>query len=247
LHQRLSLMREQALHLGQAERVEVHRTPAFKLLVGVDHEVVVRQGTRAVGVRAALVPPMTTHAVEAPGIAVGCFWSVGTWGASPGGRREPVILEGAALARVLAWGREVSRTGGGEDPELAAEGARLLAPPDARPLDGRVLRALRQVDAFPWGSSAALAETTKLSAERLRHLVAAETGVPLRQHRLFARTMRAIELMLRGRALSYAAAEAGFADQAHMTRTFRRCFGRLPSNRPAGAILHAPWAAHVAG
>jgi AraC-like DNA-binding protein len=53
--------------------------------------------------------------------------------------------------------------------------------------------------------------------------------------------MHAVELLLRGAAISRAAAEAGFSDHAHLTRTFRRCFGKLPSQRPARMLLHAPF------
>ncbi|MEA3002356.1 MAG: hypothetical protein QOH81_1144 [Sphingomonadales bacterium] len=67
-----------------------------------------------------------------------------------------------------------------------------------------------------------------LSASRARHLFVEQTGLPFRTYLLWLRIRRAVELYAAGASLTEAAHEAGFADSAHFSRTFRRTFG-LPA------------------
>lgn len=69
-----------------------------------------------------------------------------------------------------------------------------------------------------------------LSADRLRHLFVEQTGLPFRTYLLWLRLTRAVEMLAHGVALTRAAHEAGFADSAHFSRTFRRMFGIAPTN-----------------
>jgi AraC family transcriptional regulator len=67
-----------------------------------------------------------------------------------------------------------------------------------------------------------------LSPSRLRHLFAAQTGLPFKTYVLWLRIRKAVEAYAQGESLTAAAHEAGFADSAHFSRTFRRTFG-LPA------------------
>lgn len=67
-----------------------------------------------------------------------------------------------------------------------------------------------------------------LSPSRARHLFVAQTGLPFRAYVLWLRIQRAVQLYAAGASLTDAAHEAGFADSAHLSRTFRRTFG-LPA------------------
>jgi AraC family transcriptional regulator len=73
-----------------------------------------------------------------------------------------------------------------------------------------------------------------LSPSRARHLFVAQTGLPYKTYVLWLRIERAVALYAAGSSLTEAAHEAGFADSAHFSRTFRRTFG-LPA---AGLRLH---------
>lgn len=73
-----------------------------------------------------------------------------------------------------------------------------------------------------------------LSPSRARHLFAAQTGLPFKSYVLWLRIELAVALYAAGGSLTEAAHEAGFADSAHFSRTFRRTFG-LPA---AGLRLH---------
>lgn len=157
--------------------------------------------------------------------------------------------------RALRWARQLHSA-----PRLARLMAGLcealppLAPPPPGELPTRrhaaaqVLRALAQVrnlaldpDAAsssappPRGLPSPAAAGIALSASRLRHLVSAQAGTPLRRYRLWCRLTQAAMWAARGHSLTDAALAAGFADQAHFTRAFRAMFGLPPS-----AVLARP-------
>lgn len=75
------------------------------------------------------------------------------------------------------------------------------------------------------------ASAAGLSAHRLSHLLNESLGIGLRPLVLWLRLHVAAREIARDEdaRLSRAAAAAGFADAAHMTRTFRRMFGLAPS------------------
>lgn len=70
-----------------------------------------------------------------------------------------------------------------------------------------------------------VATFVRLSPGRTRHLFVEETGLPFRTFLLWLRLTRALELFAGGASLTDAAHDAGFADSAHLSRTFRRMFG----------------------
>jgi AraC-like DNA-binding protein len=97
----------------------------------------------------------------------------------------------------------------------------------ARRLDPRVLRViealhesyadLRRVET--------VAAAVGLSASRFQHVFTHEVGVPFRRYRAWCRMRAAIGVAVNGGSLTDAAHAAGFADQAHFARDFRRTFG----------------------
>lgn len=64
-----------------------------------------------------------------------------------------------------------------------------------------------------------------LSPSRASHLFVENTGLPFKTYVLWLRLERAVQLYANGSSLTEAAHEAGFADSAHLSRTFRRTFG----------------------
>jgi AraC-like DNA-binding protein len=78
-------------------------------------------------------------------------------------------------------------------------------------------------------SLAEAAALAHLSPSRFRHLFVAETGTTFRAYVLWVRIQHAIVDMMAGRSWTDAAHAAGFADSAHLNRTFRRMFGISPS------------------
>lgn len=78
-------------------------------------------------------------------------------------------------------------------------------------------------------SLADAAASVHLSPSRFRHLFVRETGTTFRGYVLWLRINRAVAAMVGGASWTDAAHHAGFADSAHLTRTFRRIFGINPT------------------
>lgn len=75
-----------------------------------------------------------------------------------------------------------------------------------------------------------LAALVDLSQSHFSHAFKAATGLPPHQWQLQARVRRGQDMLTAGeRSLTEIAAEAGFSDQAHFTRVFRRIVGETPA------------------
>ena len=75
-----------------------------------------------------------------------------------------------------------------------------------------------------------LTEITCLSQSRLFHLFKKEVGIPIRKYILWCRIRHAIKLVVDGNSVTQSAKLSGFADVAHLTRTFVSFFGMSPSH-----------------
>jgi len=123
--------------------------------------------------------------------------------------------------------------------ESLAAGARSIigrlaatSPSPAAPLDERIGRALAlmrdRLDEPVLLSQ--VADAVNLSADRFRHLFIEETGMRFRPYVLWLRIDRALALYVAGKTLTEASHAAGFADSAHLSRTFKRMFGVAPGS-----------------
>jgi len=75
-----------------------------------------------------------------------------------------------------------------------------------------------------------VADKVGLSVDRMSHLFVEQTGLPFRTYLLWLRMRKALDAYARGVPLTMAAHDAGFADSAHLSRTFRRMFGVAASD-----------------
>lgn len=97
--------------------------------------------------------------------------------------------------------------------------------------DARVTKVLALLGG-PKGEScslATLAHHVQLSSSRLRHLFRQQVGLSVRGYKLWLRLRRAAEHLGHSGSVTEAAYAAGFADSAHLSRSFRRMFGVVPS------------------
>ncbi|HEU4655290.1 MAG TPA: AraC family transcriptional regulator [Steroidobacteraceae bacterium] len=136
----------------------------------------------------------------------------------------------AALA--LAYDRRVENT---ELIELAkATIARLAGttPTPPNPPDKRVELAIEHIRnrLNQTISLKSLAAAVHLSPDRFRHLFIEETGIGLRPYVLWLRLERSLGEYVGGASLTDAAHAGGFADSAHLSRTFKRMFGISPAS-----------------
>ena len=112
--------------------------------------------------------------------------------------------------------------------------ARLTGAPcavDLALLSPEVLELVRFVDEHLDGSPrlAEIAERVGRSPRQLRRDLASELGMPFRRYVLWRRLQRVVLEVQGGHDLTTAAATAGFADSAHLSRVFRSMFGLTPS------------------
>ncbi|HEY0464225.1 MAG TPA: helix-turn-helix domain-containing protein, partial [Polyangiaceae bacterium] len=76
---------------------------------------------------------------------------------------------------------------------------------------------------------ASLSREAGLSPRQMRHAFARDVGLSMRAYLRWKRLRRAIAAVEQGASLSDAAAAAGFADSAHLSRVFREQFGMRPT------------------
>jgi AraC-like DNA-binding protein len=99
------------------------------------------------------------------------------------------------------------------------------------PLDARIEKALDFAKVQPELKAPveAIAQAVGLSEGRLVHLFKEQVGIPIRRYLLWLRLVHASGNLFENVSLTTAAHNAGFADSAHFTRTFRKMFGVTPS------------------
>ena len=79
-----------------------------------------------------------------------------------------------------------------------------------------------------------LARRLGLERTRALRLFKHSTGMTFRQFKRWTGLQHAARLIVAGARVRTAAMDAGFADTAHLTRTFKQCFGLTPSQAIAG-------------
>lgn len=103
-----------------------------------------------------------------------------------------------------------------------------LRPPPV-PRHPATRRMCASLDASDHLDLARLSREAGLSPRQMRHTFARDVGLPMRAYVRWKRLHRAIGAVEAGASLSAAAAEAGFADSAHLSRVFRAQFGMTPT------------------
>jgi len=223
---------------GPGARSEGHAHHAMHFVIALDGTLAVRAGgdkgwRRAAGV---LTAPDVPHAIDASGVeALLVFF-------------DPESDVGLALDRVL--GAPVRFLSSNERNALVAASPEQIMSGDGvgwteravlalggpraqqRRLHPRVRKLLAHLRAQAVDSDVSLptlAAAVSLSPGRLMHAFTESVGIPLRPYLLWLKLQRAAALIVSGVSLSETAHAAGFADAAHMSRTFRHMFGVAPS------------------
>lgn len=114
--------------------------------------------------------------------------------------------------------------------------------PPARHLDSRitlVLEAIRASDDLRIPIQCAAASVF-LSPSRFAHLFKQQVGLPYRRYLLWRKVTRAMRAIGREASISAAAHQAGFADAAHLSRTFQQMLGLPPSVLMRGRFFEIP-------
>lgn len=231
-----------ALRLGALElrgrigSAQTHRHHSVQVALATDGALLVEDGTgRHLRTSAVVVPSGQRHALR-EGAAAGLVVHV-----------EPDSLLGRRLVDAVedhgsvdAWSAAAAQL------EDVWRGWLTSAVPDdglvrsARhhPAVARALVLLEESVGEGPISLAGVAERVHLSASRLGHLWSAEVGLPFRPYVRWLRLRLAVTRVAEGHSLTAAAHATGFADSAHLTRTWRAAFGVSPTDFRRDLVWH---------
>lgn len=219
---------------------EPHEHHAIQITFALDGWIRFRSDGIVTEGTAVAIAPDVTHVFEASGLAAHLFIDPEsrdgrTVARTMLGDRPLVELAPAFIQDFITPASECFRTGTRDEDALAVIGRAIIArltrgtlgdAPDLR------IRKLMTAAAARLDESISLSDFAGiggLSASRLRHLFVEQTGLPFRTYLLWLRLSRALEGAAAGAPLTQAAHEAGFADSAHFSRTFKRMFGIAPT------------------
>ncbi len=233
------------LFVGPGGAAEPHAHHAVQLVWALDGDVTVTFDA-PLRRRAALVPADLPHALDSTGRRVAIMYV------------EPHGALGRALDRRARSNLGAEVVGSLEQisfpaielsvPEAAAWCEHVLAALGATeqttPLSSVSRRAIAYIEAAIDGMPqlAEAARRVGMSPSRLTHVFSREVGIPFRRFVLWTRIKRAVAATQAGDDLTQAAVAAGFADSAHLSRTFRAMFGLSPSLvLPLAELIGSLW------
>jgi len=233
---------------GPGESSSLHRHHCVQLLLALRGDLRIREAARRrwIACGAAVVLPDAPHEVRAPRavVLIGCFDPESELGAALLERAlrltatpasKPSAIMHMPDSRVRQWRKALGDPASLDahrverwlrDSLLESRNHQRRLHPGVR----RVLRALRErIADYDEASLEELAKLGRLSSSRLMHVFTRSVGVPLRPYVRWLRLQRAAAELTTGSSVTDAAHAAGFADAAHLTRTFREMFGATPS------------------
>jgi AraC-like DNA-binding protein len=222
-----------AVHVSFWESTHAHAHYAWKIHIGLDAPVWFRSAFGSVEetdrVRAVVIPPGLHHEVGAMGWTCTVFTTPGSRGTPWHASDRYWVPDKGTTARLVELGLRLPNEARLDTTSLVDAIFETAFDGFPRPtVDPRVKRVLNQLKT---GSSLAeLAVSQRLSLDRLSHLVKQETGMALRKRLVWSRLTSLLSQGERHATIAAAAASAGFADHAHLTRTYRTYLGRLPSD-----------------
>lgn len=221
------------LYVGPAGVSEVHAHHAVQLLWSAQ-PFAITLGRQVHQRRAVLVPANAPHGLDAGGREVALLLVEPDSALGRGLDAHARRARGSELADALI-GLGSPRVAAPR--QLAEETAAALGCEIPRlvrfsPVTRRALTHVATYDATQVGGMPRLADAAALagiSASRLTHVFSREVGMPFRRYVLWSRLRRAVVRLAAGADVTTAAHDAGFADGAHLSRTFRAMFGFAPT------------------
>ena len=232
---RLHFFRERALVLTRTVDSGWHAHRAVQAMVALEEDFrAEREGTAATAGRFAAFAPMERHRIRGGEARIAyLFFDVGprawqAWRDAGGEVRQP---DRGLVAALRAW----ADSGDAATAEGLAAGWCAQCWPGLvvqGTTDARLKRALDALEADPLAAwtHRSLAERAHLSPSRFQVLFREATGLPVRNYLLWRRLLEATARLQAGEGVTAAAHATGFADAAHLSRSFRRIIGAAPSS-----------------
>jgi AraC-like DNA-binding protein len=239
------LWEEYGLFLGAAGTAELHESPAIKICISLDGDLGLRNSETEnwKNYTAAIIPAGLAHAIEGRGNKMAMFLLApeGELGQTlnllthshslseipkislqtilPEINKYEFEIDGEAGEQIYRQIiRQIIRQFGGESA-------------DAPTLDPRVAQSIEWIRAGRENGILVkdIAAVVDLSESRFSHLFTEHVRVPVRRYLLWLRLRDALHMLAGGGSLTETAHSAGFADSAHLTRTFKTSLGIAPS------------------
>lgn len=234
---RLVLSGGHALYVGPAHDTSPHVHHAVQLSFALEDTFRLRIGSSKAWRRyqAAIIPSDRRHQADGGGALMAFVYLDPE---TPEARSllhqyRRTELNGPVVEKVIDVARDFWRHASADADAVCVEIIRLLAPssPQNTELDPRIRATLNLLRALPERRMPLreIAGAIAISPGRLVHLFRQETGLPIRRYLLWLRLGDALNGIAAGASLTDAAHAAGFADSAHLSRTFREMIGVPPS------------------
>jgi AraC-like DNA-binding protein len=215
-----------AVHYGADQSTKEHSHPAWTVLIPRAGRISWRNGQRVVRHPAGVIlPPHVAHSAGSATGHASVFIDPWFLGLGPGHRRA-IALDLPTVERVRGQWFPFDICDPDERArETVARLRRAGMLPLAVSIDPRVAAALHDLAAAERIDD--VAASVRLSSSRLRALIHDQAGTPPARLRMWQR-LRAAIVSLPAKPIALAACDAGFADQAHLTRTAVRLVGQTP-------------------
>lgn len=216
------------LYVGPLVATTRHAHHAAQIVIAPEGLELEDAAQGSIHARAAVIPPRLPHAHGACVHAALLFLD----GDDLASRK----LAREAEPRCEAWRRDTLGVRVPRNP--SQETARALVssilsavdlPQPAEPRHPAARRMCARLDGSEQVDLASLSLEVGLSPRQMRHAFARDVGLSMRAYLRWRRLRRAIAAVEQGATLSDAAAAAGFADSAHLSRVFREQFGMRPT------------------
>ncbi|MBV6491047.1 MAG: hypothetical protein CNCCGFBP_01578 [Fimbriimonadaceae bacterium] len=222
------------LYSGPVAPTRLHAHHAFQVMLATSEDPLAIRGEsgEVVFAPAFILQPDLPHAIARPSVAVVAYFEPETLL----GRRLRRRLSAASghaevLAAVMALRGPVPTDAVSADARLdsiaGALGATATASPQHPAVAGLARILAERLPNAP--TLSAVASALGLAESSLSHVLKREVGIPYRRLVLWQRLIAAARELRLGADLTTAAHAAGFADLAHLSRTFTAMFGIVPS------------------
>lgn len=227
------LWEEHGLFFGRAGDAALHESPAIKVCISLEGPFGLQNNSQ--NFTAAIIPAGAPHSIEGRGVKMTMLLL------APEGELGQ-LLTGESIERIpddilpniLPLLKQF------ENPDISGDAAngiyqgvvkKIAGGRPSAPLDPRVAQSIEWIRAGREQGIIVgeIAAGVDLSESRFSHLFTEHVRVPVRRYLLWLRLRDALHLLAAGGSLTETAHEAGFADSAHLTRTFRTSLGIAPS------------------
>lgn len=232
------LWEEYGLFFGAAGSAELHESPAIKICISLNDSFELRTADEPNWEKynSAIIPAGLSHAIEGLGNKMAMFLL------APEGGLGQQLIPFASENKITKIPDEKIReilssipAFDSSDEENICTKAYInvisLIGSDTSTIDPRVAQSIEWIRAGRDGGFLVkdIAAEVDLSESRFSHLFTEHVRVPVRRYLLWLRLRDALHMLADGGSLTETAHSAGFADSAHLTRTFKTSLGIAPS------------------